>query len=70
MTTAVPITTTGRERELIERLADGYSTRAIAEGLSVSERTVKSMIATLCLRWALNNRSHLVAFALRRGVIT
>jgi len=38
---------TAREREVLDRIAEGYTTRQIAEGLSLSPRTVESHRAAI-----------------------
>ncbi len=58
-----------RERAVLQRLADGADTREIARALSYSERTVKTVIQDLTRRFGLRNRPHVVAYALRHGLI-
>jgi len=60
---------TGREREVLSRIAEGLSTREIAEELSYSERTIKNILQTMSTRLQLRNRTHLVAHAIRHGWI-
>ena len=50
-------------------LADGQSTREIAERLSYSERTVKNIVRDLLIKLNCKTRAHAVGFATRRGVI-
>jgi DNA-binding CsgD family transcriptional regulator len=59
-----------RELHLLQLLAGGADNRQAAGQLQVSERTVKALVHDMCLRTHTNNRAHLVAFALRRGLIT
>jgi two-component system, NarL family, response regulator DevR len=58
-----------RARRVLELLADGYSTREIAELMSYSERTIKKLITTLQDRFDARTRAHVVAQAVRRGLI-
>jgi DNA-binding NarL/FixJ family response regulator len=60
---------TARELEVLRLLADGGSTRDIAERLSYSERTVKNIVRDLLVKLNCRTRAHAVAFAARRGVI-
>ena len=50
-------------------LADGESTRGIAERLSYSERTVKNIVRDLLVKLNCKTRAHAVALAVRQGVI-
>ena len=58
-----------REMEVIRLLADGSDTREVAQRLCYSERTVKAVIQDITARFGLRNRSHVVAYALREGLI-
>jgi DNA-binding CsgD family transcriptional regulator len=58
-----------RELRLIELIADGYSTREIAELMSYSERTIKKLITGLEDRLDARSRPQMVAQAIRRGLI-
>lgn len=52
---------TRREREVLELLADGASTRDIAAQLDVGPRTVESHVARLLLKSGSESRTELVA---------
>lgn len=60
---------TGREFDVLRMLADGESTRGIAERLNYSERTVKSIVHDLLEKMGCRTRAHAVALATRQGVI-
>jgi DNA-binding CsgD family transcriptional regulator len=60
---------TDREYEVLRMLADGESTRGIAERLSYSERTVKNIVRDLLIKLNCKTRAHAVAHAVRQGVI-
>jgi DNA-binding NarL/FixJ family response regulator len=60
---------THREVQVLGLVADGFSTREIAERLAYSERTIKNVIHDLTTRLQLRNRAHAVAYAVRRGLI-
>lgn len=58
-----------RERDVLTLLADGYSTREIAQRLCYSERTIKNVLQDFNARLQLRNRTQAVAYAVRRGWI-
>ncbi|WP_394361866.1 response regulator transcription factor [Amycolatopsis sp. SB7-3] len=58
-----------RETRVLRMVADGFETKEIADQLSYSERTVKSILHDITNRFQLRNRAHAVAFALREGLI-
>jgi DNA-binding NarL/FixJ family response regulator len=58
-----------REIEVLRLVADGCDTSEIADRLAYSERTVKNVLHDVTSRLQLRNRSHAVAFAMRRGLI-
>ena len=58
-----------RELDVLRLVADGFDTREIANELAYSERTIKNLIQDVTRRFGLRNRSHAVAYALRRGLI-
>jgi len=58
-----------RAVRVLELVADGHSTREIADQLSYSERTIKKLITGLEAHLQARSRAQLVARAIRRGVI-
>jgi DNA-binding NarL/FixJ family response regulator len=60
---------TPREIDVIRLMADGLETTEIGVRMHCSERTVKSVISKVIRRLRLRNRSHVVAYAMRFGVI-
>ncbi len=58
-----------REVDVLRLVADGFDTGEIARKLCYSERTVKNVIHDVTTRLCLRNRSHAVAYAVRRGLI-
>ena len=60
---------TQRERDVLELVADGLSTREVALKLCYSERTIKNILQDLTVRLNLKNRTQAVAYAVRNGWI-
>jgi DNA-binding NarL/FixJ family response regulator len=60
---------TGRERDVLQLIAEGLSTREVAIRLAYSERTIKNVIQDLTMRLNVRNRTHAVAYAVRNGWI-
>ncbi|MDT5034617.1 MAG: hypothetical protein QOC94_4788 [Actinoplanes sp.] len=58
-----------REVEVLRLVADGLDTAEIANQLSYSQRTIKTVLHDVTTRLQLRNRSHAVAYALREGLI-
>jgi len=60
---------TPREQEILVALADGESNDEIAEKLSISRHTVARHRENLMRKLELHNRSELVKYAIRKGLI-
>ena len=60
---------TGREREVLNLLAEGESNKAIARRLNISEHTVKFHVASIFGKLGAGTRTEAVTIALRRGLI-
>ncbi|MGW4132185.1 LuxR C-terminal-related transcriptional regulator [Amycolatopsis japonica] len=58
-----------RETEVLRLLAEGFDTGEIARRVAYSDRTVKNILHGLLSRFNLRNRTHVVAYALREGLI-
>jgi DNA-binding NarL/FixJ family response regulator len=58
-----------RALRLLELIAEGLSTREIADAMSYSERTIKRLITGLETRMRARSRAQVVALAIRRGLI-
>lgn len=58
-----------RELEVLTLLAEGESTRGVANRLAFSERTVKNLVHDLLMKLNCRNRPHAVAQAIRQGLI-
>ncbi len=60
---------TGREREILQLLADGMSNADVAERLFISQETVKSHVRHILTKLEADTRTHAVAIALREAMI-
>ena len=60
---------TGREREILQLLADGMSNADVAAKLFISQETVKSHVRHILAKLQVRSRAHAVAVGLRRGLI-
>jgi len=61
---------THREREVLERLADGKSNKEIGVALGMSEHTAKFHVASVLAKLGAANRAEAVRRGLRRGELT
>lgn len=61
---------TPREQELFKLLADGHSNQDIAEKLIISIKTVQTHRAHIMEKLNLNNRTELIKYAIRQGIIS
>ncbi|BDT87362.1 helix-turn-helix transcriptional regulator [Nocardia cyriacigeorgica] len=61
-----PVTLTNREREIIHLVAEGMTSRKIAERLHLSARTVEGHLYRAAQKTGVTNREELVAFLLGR----
>ncbi len=61
---------TPRQREILQLIAEGRSTKGIAADLDISVKTVESHRAELMARLGLHDVAGLVRFAIRHGLIS
>ena len=61
---------TVRERQVLQLVAAGRTSAQIAERLGISRRTAETHRANIYKKLLLENSTELVAFALRRGLVT
>lgn len=59
---------TGREREICQYLASGYTNAEVADALSISKRTVETHRAAIMSKIGLKSRAELVHFAMENGL--
>jgi DNA-binding NarL/FixJ family response regulator len=62
-------TLTSREREILQLVAEGSSSTAIARRLAISARTAEAHRANVMRKLRLRNRAALIRYALSRGVL-
>lgn len=60
---------TGREREILELMADGFGNRAIADALFISENTVRNHVRNVLDKLQARTRTEAVVRAVRAGLI-
>jgi DNA-binding NarL/FixJ family response regulator len=60
---------TDREKEVLQRLAEGRSNKEVAADLGVGLSTVETHRANLMQKLALRNTAEIVLYAVRKGVI-
>jgi DNA-binding NarL/FixJ family response regulator len=60
---------TGREREILQLLADGLSNADVAAKLFISQETVKSHVRHILAKLEADTRTQAVAIALRESII-
>ncbi|NOT75789.1 MAG: response regulator transcription factor [Cyclobacteriaceae bacterium] len=59
-----------REKQVLELLAKGYSSRAIAKKLFIAEKTVESHRKNLVSKAEVKNTNELIAYSFARGLIS
>jgi DNA-binding NarL/FixJ family response regulator len=57
-----------RELEVLRLLAEGRSNREIADGLSLSERTIENHVLHILTKLSLSSRTAATAYAIRHGL--
>ncbi len=60
---------TVREQEVVKLIAEGYSSRQIAQALVISEKTVERHRANVLEKLGMHNRVELTRYAIRRGLV-
>jgi DNA-binding NarL/FixJ family response regulator len=60
---------TARERQILKLIAEGHSTREIAQSLVISERTVDRHRANILVKLGMHDRVELTRYAIRRGLV-
>ncbi len=60
---------TPRESEIVKLVAEGYSSREIAQTLTISEKTVERHRANVLEKLGLRDRVALTLYAVRRGLV-
>jgi NarL family two-component system response regulator YdfI len=60
---------TSREKEVLQRMADGLANKEIAQRLSISEHTVKFHVASIRAKLGASSRTEAVSIGIRNGLI-
>ncbi len=60
---------TSREREVLQLVAEGYSTLEISQRLSISTRTVEAHRANLNRKLDIHSHADLIRFAIKKGLL-
>jgi DNA-binding NarL/FixJ family response regulator len=60
---------TPRELEVVKLIAESYSTKQIADALTISEKTVDRHRANIFEKLAMHDRVELTRYAIRRGLV-
>ena len=60
---------TAREQEVVKLIAEGYSSKQIAEALVISEKTVERHRANILEKLGMHDRVELTRYAIRRGLV-
>ncbi|MCK9486218.1 MAG: response regulator transcription factor [Dehalococcoidia bacterium] len=63
-------TLTPREREVLQLIAEGLSNQAIADELVISVKTVEAHRAHIMTKLHAKNRTDLIRYAIRRGLVS
>ena len=63
-------TLTGREREILKMIAEGHTSREIADMLVVSLKTVLGHRTKVMKKLDLHNRTELIRYAMRKGLVS
>ncbi len=61
---------TAREREILTLIADGISSRQIAEMLFISSKTVQGHRTKIMEKLDIHNRAELIKYAVRKGLVS
>jgi DNA-binding NarL/FixJ family response regulator len=61
---------TDRERDVLKLMAEGHTNQDIADILVISRKTVEGHKTNLMAKLDIHNRTELVKYALRKGIIT
>jgi len=60
---------TSRENAVLSLVAEGRANKEIAQAMSLSEETVKAHMKSIFAKLGVNDRTHAVTLAVRRGII-
>ncbi len=61
---------TAREREILKLIADGHTSREIADMLFISLKTVLGHRTKIMEKLDIHNRTELIKYAMRKGLVS
>ncbi len=62
-------TITNKQKQVLQLLADGYTSQEIAKKLENSKQTIDSIRIDMLRRFGVKNAAHLIAYGFRKGWI-
>ncbi len=65
---AIPTMLTGRERQIIQFVVDGYRNAEIASRLGTTSQTIKNQLTVIFAKLRVSTRVQLAVYALRQGL--
>ncbi len=60
----------GRQREILQLLADGYTAKTIGSRLNISARTVEFHKYNMMAEWDVKTTAELIRFAIKHGIVS
>lgn len=67
--TELPLTLTNRELDVLYLMARGQTNKEIAQELNITERTVKTHMASIITKFGVRNRTEVLSHALKKGLV-
>ena len=61
---------TAREREILKLIAEGHTSREIADILAISLKTVLGHRTKIMEKLDIHNRTELIKYAMRKGLVS
>jgi DNA-binding NarL/FixJ family response regulator len=61
---------TKREKQILNRVANGNTNKQIARIFNISEQTIKNHVSAILRKLSANDRAHAVVLAIRQGLIS
>lgn len=67
--TKTELTLTNRELDVLYLMAQGLTNKEIAQELDITERTVKTHMTNILTKFGVRNRTEVLSYALKRGLV-